>query len=514
MINLECSILLAEDDPFQRELLVRALVSSNSSVKVTTASNGEELFELLREKTYDCLVIDCNMPPLGVKELIGSAAVRRCGCPVIAMSSCEDQGVVIDSVRSGAVDFVPKYDALHASFLWDCVRKVVARKRRNDEERRQIARRQKQLESLAQTDPLTGLLNRRSFDRRLMENTKDGHNTGSSFACIMFDVDHFKSINDQYGHAAGDAVLSAVGRAIRSALGPEDAAFRWGGEEFLVLRACRQFGESYVWANELRRMLSALPIRVSTESGGKDVKITSSVGVEFVGCAGLEPTAIERADQAMYLAKGSGRNRVCTWPMVGIDRALHRVAGLPKGSPADRREEFIAECQKGLGMTQRKQITEHCEKVARLAIEIGEAMGVESPAEDQLSQAGLFHDLGKCILPGDLLEKAGPLSAAEKRVVDQASTEGAQMSLKLGVDSTAVEAIRQQRMLACGDEVPAAASILRVADAFVAMTTDHPYGPTRSIEEAQQEIERQRGRQFHPRAIDALAGMLSRRNAA
>ena len=153
------------------------------------------------------------------------------------------------------------------------------------------------LQALATLDPLTGLYNRRALEERMQQ-----HGTGH-FACLLFDIDHFKSINDRFGHARGDHVLQGVARLLRHEVRGDDIVCRWGGEEMLVvLRHCDR-DKALMRAEALRCAIEGL-------NDGPD-RVTASVGVAcFPGDGPNLQVITELADQAMYRAKSEGRNRV------------------------------------------------------------------------------------------------------------------------------------------------------------------------------------------------------------
>jgi diguanylate cyclase (GGDEF)-like protein len=162
------------------------------------------------------------------------------------------------------------------------------------------------LARMAITDPLTGLLNRRRMDERLTEEQLRFERTGRAFGVILADVDHFKAINDSHGHAAGDKVLRAVATLLGEGLRGQDAAARWGGEEFLLLLPDTHQGGARDVADRLRHSVEA---RLGELSGlGRPVTMTFGVAA-FAGASSLE-ACLKSADAAMYAGKNAGRNRV------------------------------------------------------------------------------------------------------------------------------------------------------------------------------------------------------------
>lgn len=170
-----------------------------------------------------------------------------------------------------------------------------------------LIRYQTRIEELASTDELTGLLNRHAFsilqERLLAVYRREQR----PLSVLLVDVDHFKSINDRYGHLTGDRVLERIGQLLKGGLRESDLAVRWGGEEFLlVLQGCA-IDEAVRVAEQLREAIAAARPCADTP----DLNVTISVGIgEFDGLETFEQT-IDRADQALYAAKAAGRDRVC-----------------------------------------------------------------------------------------------------------------------------------------------------------------------------------------------------------
>jgi diguanylate cyclase (GGDEF)-like protein len=172
------------------------------------------------------------------------------------------------------------------------------------------ARVRRQLEIDSTVDALTGLYNRRWLEENAPRLVARFHRSSEGLSVIMLDVDHFKSFNDTYGHAAGDQVLSTVGRVLKCKLRPTDLAARYGGEEFIVLLPATSLSGAIVAAERLRKAVAETEIRTAD---GRDLPtITISLGVTEL--AREEPTAefIAKADSALYVAKHKGRNRVET----------------------------------------------------------------------------------------------------------------------------------------------------------------------------------------------------------
>lgn len=187
---------------------------------------------------------------------------------------------------------------------------------------------QSELERLASTDPLTGIYNRRAFtdaaERHLAEASRDG----GQISLLLFDIDHFKSINDRHGHDIGDRVIRDFARIISSILQGEDIAARWGGEEFIVAMPRTGLDRAVLMAEMVRRNAQIVTFE---GSDGQDLRLTISVGVVCSHGAREDlETLIKHADNALYAAKDAGRNTVTAlmshWPMPA-HFALHAAIG-------------------------------------------------------------------------------------------------------------------------------------------------------------------------------------------
>ncbi len=175
------------------------------------------------------------------------------------------------------------------------------------------------LSELSLKDPLTGLSNRRYFQSVLLREIEMVARSGESALLLMLDIDHFKSVNDQHGHPAGDAVLQLVAKTLAGCVRPMDTVARFGGEEFvIILPSCQgQYGQQV--AERIREAISALRIQLHT---GVTLRVTISIGGAFAPrwVRSTSELWIDRADIELYRAKSEGRNRVCieAQPMLAV----------------------------------------------------------------------------------------------------------------------------------------------------------------------------------------------------
>ncbi|WP_085881678.1 GGDEF domain-containing protein [Oceanibacterium hippocampi] len=161
----------------------------------------------------------------------------------------------------------------------------------------------------ASTDALTGLANRKHFDKQLKSEIDEATTTDSDLALLMIDIDHFKSFNDRFGHAIGDEVLKVVASTIRRSVKGRDTAARYGGEEFCVILPQTDLNGAIIVADQIRLAVSSRPLthRTTQQDFGR---ITLSAGVARFRTGESMKELVERSDKALYKAKEKGRNRV------------------------------------------------------------------------------------------------------------------------------------------------------------------------------------------------------------
>ena len=211
----------------------------------------------------------------------------------------------------------PEFEGIVKSAFMDTVRmratvstiqeRLSASQREIDDLRRELAR----VREESMVDSLTGLLNRRAFDRRINDLIEAAGNDSDTFSLIVADIDHFKRINDGYGHLFGDRVIRAVGAALKSGVKGKDFVGRYGGEEFAILLPVTPLTGAWAVAEGVRRLVAASRIRRlnNDEVVGN---ITISAGVALHRSGESAQSVFERADAALYRAKRNGRNRVET----------------------------------------------------------------------------------------------------------------------------------------------------------------------------------------------------------
>ncbi len=497
-------VLLAEDNPDHQLLLEAALLRDRPFVSVHVVETRARLLEALERERFDCIVLDFNLPPYSAAEIIDQLRDTLQSTPAVVISSCLEQRVVIESMRRGVADFVPKHEAVARDTLWRSVQSAIERHTQHRMTERSAARRLRSLKRRADHDALTGLCNR-GYGDRLLSSARAHRDRRTNTACVMIDLDHFKRINDTFGHACGDHVLRRVAALIKGAAAACDTVFRWGGEEFMVLRSSSTTAEAWGWAETLRRDIAALKI----EFAGGDIAVTASIGLVSLPTAEIRPESVAFADRALYLAKELGRDRVCTWAMVQIYEAAETLGASAPSSWGHIAHSIIGSLSM-LGGVRAEQTGPHCALVRDLAVRIACELAIPEAQARHIEAAALLHDIGKLTIPEELLAKPGPLTADERRFVDEHARFGGELCRALGAAETVAQAVarhhdRFEEPRAGPCDPAAIASIIGAADAYITMINERPYAARRSVEQALAELERERGRQFDPRVVDAIA---------
>ena len=295
------SLLVIEDSPAQRSAICQALAQAKLFDVIDEAPDGAAGLRLVMSRPYTMVLCDVELPTLdGSKLLIGAQQQPHGGPTFLMLTAVRDPKRRAALLRAGARDVIAKpVDPLE----------LVARVELHLEVARlqsELAAKNASLAELARTDALTGLPNRRHLEETLAREWNRAERYRQPLTVVMADIDHFKRINDEHGHAAGDLVLREVAACLRRGARASDVVGRWGGEEFVAV-LCATHEGAIAAAENWRRAVSALVVPAS------EARICAKLSM---GVAERTPrmrdsaALLAAADEALYEAKRSGRDRV------------------------------------------------------------------------------------------------------------------------------------------------------------------------------------------------------------
>lgn len=294
-------ILLIIDDSEDVHRLLRARLRSEA-VELVSATSGKEGLERARDLHPAVVLLDLDMPVMHgfsvLRELKSDGSLTN--IPVIVLSGVDQSQDKITAFDLGATDYVIKpFDfaelraRLRASLRLSQLLRLLAEK--------------------AEVDGLTELGNRAAFSRRWAQEVSENHRYGRPLSLAMLDADHFKKVNDTYGHPAGDEVLAALAKIVRKASRNTDIACRYGGEEFVLIMPQTTPADAMVVCERIREAVGS-----TVWPRHPDHNVTVSIGIagSDQSAPGASPEQwLEAADKGLYTAKKTGRNRVILAPL-------------------------------------------------------------------------------------------------------------------------------------------------------------------------------------------------------
>jgi diguanylate cyclase (GGDEF)-like protein/putative nucleotidyltransferase with HDIG domain len=364
------------------------------------------------------------------------------------------------------------------------------------------------LADAARTDALTALLNRRGFEERIDTELARASRSGRPLTVVVGDLDHFKRINDRFGHRVGDRTLqrfAAVAGGVKRRI---DDLARIGGEEFaLVLPDTDEHG-GFLVAERLRRA-------VRDDGLAADAHVTVSFGI--ASCprhAATSEQLLHCADQALYLAKQLGRDR----SVIFSDQVAESLAGGAADDGRQAVEQVAAVLILAEALDLRDSGTaQHSQTVGLLCEQIGAALGLDPDRVERLRLAGLLHDLGKIGVPDHVLGKPGALSESEWAEMRKHPELGARILSGANLDDISAWVLAHHERPdgrgypygVTADTIPLEARVLAVADSYEAMTSDRVYRSGMPREEAIAELQRCAGSQFDAQVVDAFVETLA-----
>jgi diguanylate cyclase (GGDEF)-like protein len=374
----------------------------------------------------------------------------------------------------------------------------------------------------ATIDKLTGVANRRALLVELFNEVERSNRYERPLSVAFVDIDHFKAVNDTYGHAVGDVVLRAVAQTIQANLRATDLIGRYGGEEFMLILTETDVEEGAVLTEKLRMMVARQRYAVE---GNQELTVTISIGIAGgTGSRLTSDTLVRDADAAMYSAKSLGRNQTYVFAEPDEDARVPRAPISAAGRARAVEIGLAARDAATASLTSVISPLSHyggqpSALIASIVVAMARSLAL-TPAEiDRIRVAALLHDVGKVAVPQEILEKPSALTSAEWRSVVQHPRIGQVILEQAAALKEAVPIILHHHERYSGhgypfglrgNDIPLGARIVAIADAYDAMTHDRPYKRAMTHDNAINELRRHAGTQFDPELVTLFCDLFAR----
>jgi diguanylate cyclase (GGDEF)-like protein len=361
---------------------------------------------------------------------------------------------------------------------------------------------------LSTKDPLTMINNRRGFSETVNQQLAAIRQFELEYAVLVIDIDHFKNINDRYGHLVGDEVIKSVAQQIFTHLRENDVLGRFGGEEFVVFSMDISKESAFDLAEKLRQNIASFFHTVN----GFQIRVTISIGVSHSkGAINTLDRLFTEADRALYAAKNTGRNRVIQWKEnLSQPRKKKRILREGKPEAGKQPEQILDQTLHGLlhMLYLRDYETEaHTLRVSSLALDLARRVGISKEHYDGIRIGALLHDVGKIAIPDKILFKQGKLTHAEWAIMQKHPGHAYDLLSPISYFQHALDipychhehwnGKGYPRGLR-GDEIPLSARIFTIVDVWDALTSDRPYRAAWKENDVKDYLIEQTGSLFDP----------------
>ncbi len=303
-VNLDQKInILSVEDSDVGFATIKALLKKHPQMHLSRGRTIKEAAQALARGKFDLVLLDYMLPDGNGLDFLRELDKEGFEIPVVVITGRGDEMTASQVIRAGACDYLPKEMISKKALL-----QIISNSLETFRLKNEVKITQKRLADMAKKDQLTGLYNRRSFVEVLEREVASARRHGSDLVLCMMDLDHFKQVNDTYGHPAGDMVLSQIGRKLRECIRDSDFICRYGGEEFAVILPHTQPEKARMVCERFREIVAGHPFTCDSS----EFAMTISIGMASYS-SGTDQSPLEfvgMADQALYEAKNAGRNRV------------------------------------------------------------------------------------------------------------------------------------------------------------------------------------------------------------
>lgn len=493
-VSKEKHKILAIDDS-NVSLVSLRLYLTQMGLLTYEADNAKDGIKLAIETQPDLILLDVMMPNMDGYEACRQlkADERTEHIPVIFISARNEPSDKVKGLNAGAIDYVTK--PFNPDELMARIGTAV-----------QMVSLQDQLRLQANTDELTGLVNRRRFMDILDREVLRAKLHGGALCVVMLDIDHFKHINDTYGHLGGDIALRQLSDVLAKSVRPLDIVARYGGEEFVIIMPNTPADKAMLATDRIRQLIMKRQWKFTAEP----VTLTVSMGLAMLTSFGLgTPTElIKHADAALYAAKYRGRNCVVRWDdceQAKQDKSEHDQKGeldLQAKVVSLKRKLFQQAQSCALALTSALEskdvsLAHHSSNVQNYAKSIAEELALEPDFVSMVSLAGQLHNLWQLTNTGEYLRISEPLASERAQVLAKRAVETSEILKPFDIFDKQIQIIKYHHEAFSGDgfpdglkgnHIPFGARILAVADAFDDLTAQEGLSCSQALEHIQGQV--------------------------
>lgn len=304
ILNLDQPVsVLCIDDQDNDFTLLQQTIGDQPELKLSRAKQMGEALASIEKNRFDLIFLEYILPDGNGLEFLEAINSKGVNTPVVVITGHGDELIASRMIQAGASDYLPKAKLSQKALL-----RIISNALEKANLRREMRIAQEKLAEMSIRDELTGMFNRRYFQEGLEREISGAQRYKHSLALCIIDLDHFKLVNDSYGHLCGDEILQEFGKLLSDSIRKYDVACRYGGEEFAVLLPDTSIDEATVLCDRFRERISKHDFTYDRVT----IRITASIGVaaSSVEKVMTGQQLVELADKALYQAKHQGRNKV------------------------------------------------------------------------------------------------------------------------------------------------------------------------------------------------------------
>lgn len=506
------------DNDFRR---LEEILKDQPQVTLLRAVTIEEAFRIIDAGPAIKLVFLDHVLPDGTSfDFMRILEEKRVQLPVVVITGQGDEMVASHIIQAGAYDYINK-DNLNLPSVTRIIKNAMEKFHLKKEMQRAFDK----MTEMATRDELTGLNNRRLMYESLQREMLRVERYGSDLACLMLDLDHFKQINDTFGHLFGDSVLKEFAATLKRMVRSTDLIFRYGGEEFVILLPESNLYDGLQMAEKIRSHFETKQYQCQENA----VVITVSIGAAAVMHHGAKEgrDLLSFADKALYSAKANGRNQIQIYKSAlegasgSSEVPIQYVKDQIKMLLEKTRKSAIASIERLVVDRSQMGLQTDTQRVVTCLELLARKLNFPTAVVETLKQAAQLHDYLQVILMESLLCKQTPLNSAERAEIEdhpKAVTEMVEL-FDFFNDIRKILLYHHEHYDGSGypeglhgDQIPIGARLLSVINAFVAMTSEKSYRPRLSDEDVVNELVHGAQTQFDPVMVALVLEMIEHYN--